>query len=616
VAWDNKQTGSAGEWDKVAVELLDGKTSQLLFSSYVSGGSTKVRTINGGNVNVRNTNPIIPPACNQPTNLNVTSVTTNSATLNWIGAGGLRDSVQYRIQGSASAWTSNSVATGINQLAISSLQPGTLYEWRVLTICTDTTKSAWSNGQFSTTINCTDAPTGLMTSAITSSSATLKWTAVSSATGYTVEYRLLGDASWNSATVNVNYYNLSSLNDDTTYEWRVTNICSEGPGANSDTLQFNTPSGCVTGNLLASMITTTSARLHWDAAPSATGYNVRWKDTSSSSSWNDLTLGVVNYYDLSTLNPSTEYWFQVQVICSEGNSDWTDTAVFTTLAACGTPTNLQTSSISNTSATFKWTAVAGALSYDVRYRIQNDAWSAPVNVLTNTYNVASLDDDTTYEWSVRAICTAGTGVWSASVTFKTLKTVTCAAPYSLTATTYANKTTALLSWSGTSGSMYTLQYKKITAASWTTVTTAANSYSLNLTKNTTYKWQVTASCLGSTYGPTTGPDFITGVASTVTSTSANGPEITMLESSMMQLQIKAYPNPTSGNFTLSMNGFDEGQVMIRVVDLFGKTILNTQQYLVRGRGTMPMQLGNSMSGVYIIQVAQKEKVKTLKLMKD
>ena len=90
----------------------------------------------------------------------------------------------------------------------------------------------------------------------------------------------------------------------------------------------------------------------------------------------------------------------------------------------------------------------------------------------------------------------------------------------------------------------------------------------------------------------------------------------MLESSMMQLQVKAYPNPTNGNFTLSMTGFEEGQAMIRVVDLFGKTILNTQQYLIRGRGTMNVQLGNVLSGVYIIQVAQKDKVKTLKLMKE
>jgi hypothetical protein len=139
---------------------------------------------------------------------------------------------------------------------------------------------------------------------------------------------------------------------------------------------------------------------------------------------------------------------------------------------------------------------------------------------------------------------------------------------------------------------------------------------LNLSKNTTYKWQVTASCLGSTFGPTTGPDFITGVASTVTSDAATGPEITMLESSLMQLQVKAYPNPTTGDITLSMTGFDEGQVVIRVIDIFGKTVMNTGHYLVRGRGTMPMQLGNVTNGVYLIQVSQKDKIKTLKLLKN
>jgi len=80
-----------------------------------------------------------------------------------------------------------------------------------------------------------------------------------------------------------------------------------------------------------------------------------------------------------------------------------------------TPTGLAVDSVTTTSATLSWNAVAGATSYDLRYSLagQND-WTEVIGV-TSPSEVTGLTSGTAYDFQVRAVNSAGASDWSTSV---------------------------------------------------------------------------------------------------------------------------------------------------------------------------------------------------------
>jgi hypothetical protein len=93
---------------------------------------------------------------------------------------------------------------------------------------------------------CGDA-TGLTASAITQTSATVSWTAVSGATSYAVDYKTNASSTWiNAATATTaTSINLTGLTASTLYNWRVKATCSAGAG-NYVQSQFTTATPPVT----------------------------------------------------------------------------------------------------------------------------------------------------------------------------------------------------------------------------------------------------------------------------------------------------------------------------------------------------------------------------------
>lgn len=75
-------------------------------------------------------------------------------------------------------------------------------------------------------------PSGLTTSNITSSSATLSWNSVSGADSYDVDYKQTSSPTWLDVVTGTSStsVNLSGLNSSTSYDWRVRANCSGGSG--------------------------------------------------------------------------------------------------------------------------------------------------------------------------------------------------------------------------------------------------------------------------------------------------------------------------------------------------------------------------------------------------
>jgi hypothetical protein len=165
-------------------------------------------------------------------------------------------------------------------------------------------------------------------------------------------------------------------------------------------------------------------------------------------------------------------------------------------SACGIPTGLAASAITNTTATISWGTVSGALSYDVDYKAASSGtW---INVATGTTatsaNLSGLTEGTVYDYRVRTNCSGGTGAY-AQAQFTT--TAPCNAPGGLTSSAIS-ASGATVSWTAVVGaSNYTVEYKTAAGSTWTTAAAATTATSVNLTgltASTLYDWRVRTNC--------------------------------------------------------------------------------------------------------------------------
>ncbi|HMJ46412.1 MAG TPA: zinc-dependent metalloprotease family protein, partial [Ferruginibacter sp.] len=139
-----------------------------------------------------------------------------------------------------------------------------------------------TNFTISAPVGCA-SPAGLSSSAITETSATVSWNAVSGAISYDVDYKAVSSGTWiNAATATTNLsVALSGLTAATVYDWRVRATCTSGPGSYSQA-QFTTatpPPPCPnpTG-LTAFPIAETTATVSWTSVSGATSYDIDFKD--------------------------------------------------------------------------------------------------------------------------------------------------------------------------------------------------------------------------------------------------------------------------------------------------------------------------------------------------
>src|SRR5258706_4194029 len=250
-------------------------------------------------------------------------------------------------------------------------------------------------------------PAGLTTTTITSSSAILNWNSVAGAVGYNIQYRVIGNPAWTSTSSSINSVLVSGLSTSTAYEWHVQADCGgSNVSAFSATANFATltpPCGIPPG-LSTTSITTTSATLSWTAVIGAVGYNIEYRVVGNPV-WSTTTSATTSVNN-SSLTPSTNYELHVQANCGRSNlSAFSATANFATLTpAFGILTRLNTTNITSSSATLSWTAVSGAVSYNIEYRVVgNPVWSTTTSAATSV-NISSLTPATNYEWHVQSNC--------------------------------------------------------------------------------------------------------------------------------------------------------------------------------------------------------------------
>lgn len=247
------------------------------------------------------------------------------------------------------------------------------------------------------------------------------------------------------------------------------------------------------GSLSASAVTTTSANISWSAVATATSYTAGYK-LNSSSTWTDLAPQTTTSASISGLSSGSLYDWRVVTTCTSGSS--TAAAQFTTQVVCVAPTGLS-STPGATTATVSWTAVSGATSYAVDYKLNSSStWTSFSTAQTTTSaSLTGLSVSSLYDWRVSATCPSGTTSATAAQ-FTTTAAPVCNAPAGLASTPAA--TTASLSWTAVSGAVsYRVEYKLNSSSTWTTFSTAQTGTTASLTGLTAsslYDWRVTTNC--------------------------------------------------------------------------------------------------------------------------
>jgi len=271
----------------------------------------------------------------------------------------------------------------------------------------------------------------------------------------------------------------------------------------------NIPTGRATTN-----VTSSTATFSWAAASGAASYNARYRVVGTST-WTTSNTTTTSF-NATSLNANTNYEWQVQTVCSGGNSSFSSSTPFATAAAqaCNVPTGRTTTNITSSSATFSWTAASGAANYNARYRVVGTSTWTTSNTTTTSFNATSLNANTNYEWQVQTVCSGGSSSFSSSTPFTTAAAQTCNAPTGR-ATTNITSSSATFSWAGASGAAsYNARYRIVGTSAWTTGNTTNTSFNAtSLNANTNYEWQVQTVCSGGSSSFSSSTNFITAGAS-------------------------------------------------------------------------------------------------------
>jgi hypothetical protein len=380
-------------------------------------------------------------------------------------------------------------------------------------------------------------------------------------------------------------------------------LCAKPTGL---TLTTITPSVTATNKLI---------RATWTAVGGATAYRIYYRNMNSNSSWAfvDTTGGTVKTLPVLA-SPNSTWAVYVAVNNCAANptavGDGSNVSYVTIppIGACVAPTF---SAISNCPNQLSITGMSGSPTgnYRVTFRRVFPTFTSSVsyNVSSPNLNISigSQNSGSVYEVYVQSVCTGPTFSVNSPVQIVEVKPA-CPA-LSNAVISAINCYGGTLSWNpttcvGVTG--YYIYVKKTTATAYSAYPTGSlNNYRVVnfLTPNTAYNiYAASVSCNGYISPASNILTFTTGgpgcreeEVETVESVNGNGEGINI------------FPNPTNGNFSVSVNSNDLSaqEVRIEVMNALGQIMVTNITNMTGGNIIEGMQLDNSVaSGVYFVRV--------------
>jgi len=380
-----------------------------------------------------------------------------------------------------------------------------------------------------------------------------------------------------------------------------------------------------------SAVNYTSATFGWTGVAGAQGYNVRYRAIGAAN-WSTVS-AATNAYHATGLTAGTNYEWQVQTVCdATTSSSFTTSTNFTTTnanAPCNAPTGMNTSAVTNTSATFNWTAVSGAVGYNVQYRAIGAAnWTSGSSV-ANAFSVSGLTANSSYEWQVQTQCTSnGPSPFTASTNFSTTNTAPCTETYE--ANNSKNSAAAIPSNTDVSSQISTssdVDWYSFTATSAQpkikiTLTNLPADYDVRLYNSggstqlgisqntgTTSETIIRNATAGASYKIKVygyGGAFSASQCYTLrvnTSGTSFAPEANEAVSAASdKVDVGLYPNPTSDDVNVSFNSDEDGRATINVYDMLGKLVTTMNSTVTAGSNALVLSTSRLDRGVYVVEV--------------
>lgn len=308
---------------------------------------------------------------------------------------------------------------------------------------------------------------------------------------------------------------------------------------------------------------------------------------------------------------------------------------------CGTAGALSATSITQTTATLNWSAVAGATSYSVQYRSVGAASWTTASAAATSFAVSALTAATAYEFQVTATCSATIGTTSALGNFTTASIVTgCTDTYEANETRATAKVIAVnTDISAKIGTSTDKDYFKITTVAGATkikvtLDQLPADYDLKLYSSTGSQLAVSQN------GSTTAESIIRNVTTAATYyvyvygyagafnantcyhlrvnasgtnyRSANGAEVETEENVNMEKMssmdvVSLFPNPAATSLTINFFTPTQENSSIQVYDMLGKVVATKTINSQEGFNAQDLDISGLNNGVYFLKMTQSDK---------
>jgi hypothetical protein len=388
-------------------------------------------------------------------------------------------------------------------------------------------------------------------------------------------------------------------------------------------------------SLASSSITATAATVSWAAVNGAVSYDVDYKLSTSSTWTNAATATTSTSVSLSGLSASSLYDWRVRTNCASLSSIYSQ-AQFTTNPLCGTVSGLTTTNITTSGATLNWSALSGALNYDVDYKTAAaTTWTNAATATTSlTTNISGLNSGTSYNWRVRANCTAGTGSYT-ETSFTTAVPPVCNDTYETNETSAQAKTISI-------GTSISAGIGSATDADWFRISTGNNNrtnvkitltnlpadydvylynsslvqigagtnsgtsdesvvYNTNTRKATYY---IKVQSKAGAFSTSNCYSLLAQTSSTSWAAPANAANMDITGDPVSGLQVS--PNPARQTIFLRFSSGYEGEATLRLMTNTGLSVQSNGIQVRKGNNFTRIEVGNLQTGIYLVQITNKE----------
>ncbi len=305
-------------------------------------------------------------------------------------------------------------------------------------------------------------------------------------------------------------------------------------------------------------------------------------------------------------------------------------------ALCGSATGLASSNVTENTATISWTAVSGATSYDVDYKAASSgSWlNAATATPATSVNLAGLSAGITYDWRVRATCTAGTGDYTQAQFTTTAIPGTCPGTYDVSTNgTISGAATVplntdvfgLLNVRGdndyyrftiTTGGSITLTLATLPADFQLALLTSTGSLIQASVNSGTTSESITRTLAAGTYYARVYPknNGAFNAASCYTLNIQTGSAARNADVPYVSNKLSVSPNPAGYVVSLAFEAEVAGNATVSVLDQAGSTVLNRSFAVNAGSNTRKLDIGNLAKGMYFIRIQTGSVIQMAKLV--